>query len=344
MNQEVAGFFSFGMTTQPKQGKAKNGDALAAGRLHGDWVVLCLADGVGSRSCDWLASDTACSVFIAQCGALPEQDDIPGFLSAVVEKIDTDLSETKGGCQGLLSCFTAFVWKAGSPYAWFLNVGDTRIYQSCDGNITQLSVDDASEVVVRDRQGKVKLFAEGVVVRSGITRALGMGHLRVEVQRTDLPKGALVLMSTDGFYGCSSQAMEVLGENCSRDGDLGKAIKKTFDQFQNQFIDDATVAVFRRHGMEADEAYQHSEMNDPAHLAETLPGFVASEMLLNRMEAELRQHNYERCLNLLNVLNDKGLKPSGKAINNLLISCMQAGTGDAAVVNGLVELLRKVMM
>lgn len=227
--------------------KERNGDAVCHVELaDGGWIAALVADGVGQCPCDWLASQTAAERFVALTQASPAlpQDPTAG-LKNILEQIDREIHATTGRGRGMKCAAVAVLWERGTDRAWFANIGDTRLYGIDQIRCGQISEDDSQAVVRRGPNGKPLISGGAVVVQRGITNALGSGAATVNASPCVLAPGASLVLSSDGFYGCSSDFSGDLVKVCSH-GDLDDALSMLATDYGERNQDDATVLVLRR--------------------------------------------------------------------------------------------------
>ena len=173
--------------------KHKCGDYVAHEYLYGKYWVLALADGVGSRPCDWKASKTTCEQFIAALRESLQHGLSAEAIEQAALKTDTIVSNPPSECKGMMAALSAVVWE---HTAYFVSVGDTRVYRiASTGTLTQLSTDDLKAVNIRDRTGKLILTGGSTVTRSGLTNAFGLLNVKVSAKSFPFVMGDTVVLS-----------------------------------------------------------------------------------------------------------------------------------------------------
>ena len=182
--------------------KTRSGDYILSQHIENEKVlILTLADGVGSKPCDWKASQMACELFIQSFqnlnGGLPEK-----IKHATLEANDKILFEGLPACQGMQTTFSVAVWNYGEGIIHYLNVGDSRIYVYENGKLKQKSKDEKSARLVRQKDGRPVSDSGSIVVRDVITNALGSPGLRIKVDTHKSENCKAVVLASDGFYNC----------------------------------------------------------------------------------------------------------------------------------------------
>lgn len=233
--------------TIPDPEKAKNGDSYAhADIAEGLATVVMVADGVGSKPCDWLASKTACDRLteLAKEAETLLQNPAQWLRQALIS-IDQEIAATTGRSHGMMCVAAAAIVMEGSTTAWFTNVGDTRVYKYEDPNLKQISIDDSRVVVRRKPDGRPMVAEGSVVTQRGVTNALGSGEANVTVNEVNLPPGAGLVLCSDGLYSCSR---DLTGDvvNTLSQPDLEGALARMCRSYSGKNRDDATVLAIRR--------------------------------------------------------------------------------------------------
>lgn len=307
------------------------------------YILLALADGVGSRPCDNVAAQMSCDLFIEKCSAaLKKTDDLKDIIADAIAEIDSELYKQEGKCKGMLSCFSAAIWPVEKDHLSYINIGDTRIFHNTHKNNTlQISVDESVDVTVKDRKGNVKLFDSGTEARSLISYALGIGNTQIRIEHLDFSKADMLLMSSDGFYNCSPEAIEDIVQKCRRYEDLGIGVDKSFSLLSDGFKDDATVLVLRRNDFEPVQIdfNQLHLLNSEGE--QSMPDNVMLTVLMDNIETNLHVFNAENCLKRIACINERSLFPSQKSIDNLLRLYLLKGIEHPGIYDGLVRILQQ---
>ena len=219
--------------------KHANGDACVV--VSGEkGTAIAVADGMGSRANDHLASFTACALFEKGCRDAFENNRLIDsvLLTQLLKDIDTELRLTR---DGRMSCFSAVVWYFDESEAQFVHIGDTRIFHvRAARNWEQITKDD-SKIVFRRSEGKLKTVNGAVQMAEGVCCALGDGGVKCTTGRFAVNADDCVVIASDGAYKSASFEQKMGSVMASRS--LEEALR-AFMTGQT-FNDDASVAILR---------------------------------------------------------------------------------------------------
>lgn len=161
--------------------KSKCGDHTSYKLIKERYLILTIADGVGSRKCDWLASKTACEYFINQA-ELHEKENLDNEdLISFCEKTDHTIKNTTDDCKGMLAVFAGIVWDVTGNDVLRFNIGDIRTYLINLGEIKQISKDESKAVIMKNKSGKIITSGGSAVIATGVTNALGTGVAEIHI-------------------------------------------------------------------------------------------------------------------------------------------------------------------
>lgn len=150
-------------------------------------------------------------------------------------RVDTELAD-----MGTTICACAFM----SDRVITANVGDSRIYRICHGDIEQIS-QDHSLVAERIRAGLLDPDSfEANLLGNIVTRALGMEHITVDITIEDLMPGDTFLLCSDGLTDMvqDSELLKIV----SSAPDLQSAVVQLVDLANDRGgVDNITVALVR---------------------------------------------------------------------------------------------------
>jgi serine/threonine protein phosphatase PrpC len=157
------------------RGKTRNGDACKIFE-DSDFFLGCVADGVGSRPCDYTGSKQVCDDFVrffqSESKHCATKDRLANSLRHTFEK----LYNTQGACAGMLSTFVCLLLDKTTNAYYSICLGDSKILEIQESDIRELSVETEFEL-------KPAALAALVTAHGKITDQIGFA-----------------LMS-DGFYG-----------------------------------------------------------------------------------------------------------------------------------------------
>ena len=226
--------------------KFRNGDH-ALVRDQGDApVVLAVADGVGSRPCDWRASEVACAAALE--GIEGASGTLGGQVESGIRQAHWTVGRETGRCEGMLAAVALAAWPRGSDEIVFAGVGDARIYRIRPGRVEQVTEDDVQTKTIRQDTRTSLPGAPSTYRRDFLTQALGGGYeLDLDVQRASFPPGAGLALTSDGAYplgGFESRLRRIFERP-----DLEEGLNGWFDPSGLSNEDDATLALLRRSGL-----------------------------------------------------------------------------------------------
>lgn len=334
MNYEVA------ERTFADRGKASNGDAVThAVVANGAALLVMVADGVGSRPCDWLASQTACRRAVEFANTAESFGADPaGSLVRLANEIDREISATTGRGRGMMCAAAIALWPVGTDTACLANIGDTRIYRFADPVLRQVSEDDSQAIIRRGPDGRPLLSGGAAVVQRGITNALGSGCARPEVQSVPFLPGEAIVLSSDGFYGISPDFEQDMVQLLCH-GDLEDALALVGQDYSQRNRDDASVAILRRRyrplvDAELACAVDRGELGGcPRHaiaaaIADRLPGLIMAQ-------------DQTRCSALLEYLDRNQVLLGKRRVEGLLSQMGAVKWADRRSLGMLVAMLRQ---
>jgi serine/threonine protein phosphatase PrpC len=166
-------------------------------------VILAVADGVGSRPCDWRASEVACSSAVEgiQEATQEASGSLEGQIEAGIRKAHWKISRETGRCEGMLAAIVVAAWPQGSDEVVFAGVGDARIYQVHPGRAQQLTEDDKKTKTIRQDTRTSLPGAPSTIRRDVLTQALGGEYkLDLDARRASFSPGAGLALASDGAY------------------------------------------------------------------------------------------------------------------------------------------------
>ena len=87
-------------------------------------VVMALADGVGSKPCDYLASATAVKSFLFHFADNQFQTDIKKRMQMAGDYANQQVVLAPKKCAGMLTTFVAVVWQPQSNTLYYTSAGE----------------------------------------------------------------------------------------------------------------------------------------------------------------------------------------------------------------------------
>ncbi|WP_338765533.1 protein phosphatase 2C domain-containing protein [Bernardetia sp. ABR2-2B] len=322
--------------------KTKNGDSFNHIILENNMVILTLADGVGSKNCDWVASKEACDSFINYSQDLLGKDYTETTLLGICNKIDKGISNAPDTCKGMLTVFAAVIWDIDKNHIHFINIGDTRIYKINRENIEQISIDETKDVIIRNKQGKVITSGGTTIVRNGVTNALGTGNVEVTIKTTDFNYGESIVLASDGFYDCKSTFNSDIKE-INKSSSLQKSINRLFKYYADYQKDDTTLLILRRNDIEPKIRNEYRDISDFEKIKSKLATHTAVTLLTDDLKLTISKKNKENCILILDKMKTENLIPSREKLDELLSFCQEISFEEREVYKRIIDFIRIVM-
>lgn len=273
--QEVAKEFRIAGVALAHEGKVHCGDYLRFSEIATEQLVLlALSDGVGSFHHDWVASKTACDSFIDSF-TNSDISDLTGRFKHAISKADQAVSDPADpAAKGMMCTLIAVVWEIKSNEVLFCNIGDSRLFHHSATGLRQISVDEKKAVLMRDKSGKLLNQSGSLIVREGLTNALGYTNASINIEKQSFGFGDALVLGSDGMYELprfTTAVNEIL-----QSSDLENAVGMFVGQNKGDFADDASILILQRTQLpEQIKAQIHidiaenkncSEFNLPMHL------------------------------------------------------------------------------
>jgi len=320
--------------------KHKNGDFYDYAILDNKLVILALADGVGSKNCDWLASQTACKLFIQFCKEQLGENYTPDDIRKICNQVDFEIAHhTEENCKGMLTVFSVIVWSPKNDSFHFINIGDTRIYKCSNGDLWQISEDQTKDVIMRDKSGKLLTSNGSTIIKTGVTNALGTGNATIKVEINTLSFGEALILASDGFYNClptfkSDMVRLIQTSVISREAD------KIFRLFIDYQIDDASILVLRRNDINPETQSKYKNIDDFENIIESTPKHLLPFLLIDDLRFNIENKNKEICLRIFDVMINNSILPSASQLDELLAFCKISNFIDGQIYSKIMTLIR----
>lgn len=185
--------------------RRENQDFAYAGEVPGaeGWQLLAVADGVGGHARgEWASQRAVQLVANGLAGLLADRDPADALREAVTMANAQVHHEARAiGCAGAATTFAAALVRDGQ--AWWVNVGDSRVYALAGGRLRQLSADH-SWVAEQVRAGAMRPDdARTHGKRNVVTRTVGFEpYVLPDVDGpVALGPGDALLLCSDGLHG-----------------------------------------------------------------------------------------------------------------------------------------------
>lgn len=212
----------FAGRTDIGRSRRRNEDAFFAGTLHGveGWTLLAVADGLGGHvKGDW-ASERTLELLPAELSPLLAEFGPEQALREGCHRVNWALFSEARAMNAHGAATTLVATLIGPDEAWWMNVGDSRVYRHSGGELTQISRDH-SWVMDQVEQGYLTAAeARYHPNRNVVTRTIGFeASVSPDIGRVDLEPGDRLLLCSDGLFGPVGDAAiaRIMGENPSDD-------------------------------------------------------------------------------------------------------------------------------
>lgn len=341
--QEVAKEYRIAGVALAHDGKVHCGDYLRFSEIASEQLVLlALSDGVGSLHHDWAASQIACDSFIESFSSSAIADLQTRFEKAI-EDADRAVSDPfDSSMKGMMCTLIAVVWDLKLDEILYCNIGDSRLYQHSANTLVQISNDEKKSVLMRDKGGKLLSNSGSLIVREGLTNALGYNGAKINVEKQSFGFGDALVLSTDGMYelpGFNDGVIEILQHI-----DFEKAAEKFVRQNRGIFKDDASILILVRTFLPdsirsqimnvINQDLNSAKLNFPIHL---ITSCIVDE--IKKMISKKDGLGLERMIDLI---QQNGLRLSESFIENSISEMKTIGFFNSKFYQLLIEHLKKL--
>lgn len=209
--------------------RMENQDCFAVQALsHGVLAVVC--DGMGGAAAGRVASELACSSFMAHAVAALEASNgekIAEALSAAADKANSDVytrSMRDAECEGMGTTLVAMY--ANPDGVTLLNVGDSGAYRISGGTMAKLTHDHSLVQELMDLGRLTREQARKHPRKNIITRVVGGERtVRSDIFEAEAAEGDVFLLCSDGLTNAVTD--EIIADCCSREKEpeaIGRAL------------------------------------------------------------------------------------------------------------------------
>ena len=280
-------------------------------------MVVAVADGVGSRPCDWHASEVACEAALEAItkasGPLSQQ------VETGIEHAHWTVGRETGRCEGMLAAIVVAAWARGSNEVVYAGVGDARIYRIYPGRTKQITEDDKETKTIRQDSRTSLPGAPSTYRRDFLTQALGGEYdLDIEVHATSFPPGAGVALASDGAYplgGFESKLRRIFERPR-----LEEPLTEWLDPQSLGNEDDATLALLRRSGLTGETRDQCLDLLDrmaDCRDEDTHPHLM-TRVLLEELDQALQDGDEDRVIECARYIRRFSIRLGRDALASLL--------------------------
>jgi|GEM_PF-2031947 len=300
-NRKTLNMFEFASFSIRNPEKPKCGDASFSNtmELNGEpCAVLIVADGVSRAPKDWLASQSTVN-FIE--GFLKNYSfPIPELMQRAVAYSNEKIINGVQNTFGMLTTLVLLIYQPSSKKAYWVNVGDSRVYGLSNGKWTQLSTDDSTSQPYMEN-GKMRLRNGQPIMVSALTRAIGArGSLDIKVHEVSATSYSAFLLCSDGFYGVSEY--DSLTIRMCHSADLAQDSKLVSDSIVKEITDDASVALIR-FSQNLDLDIRNLVCN-PKEESQSLSAFSVRNALEPELENAIKQRDDQYVGDILIYMDD----------------------------------------
>jgi len=247
-------------------------------------IAVAIADGISSSGVSQEASQLSVTSFLQDYYSTPESWSVQKSAKRIIKAINTWLYSKSRQSEfrydrdrGYVCTFSSMILKSNTAHIF--HIGDVRIYQLRNKQLTQLTTDH-----------RLKISDE----KSYLSRALGMdSEVLIDYERFNLLEHDIYLFMSDGVYEfLDSQTM--IDIVCEHDAFENAADRLIEAAIQNGSDDNLTVQVIRIDHIpskDVTELYQELEDKKPAPILE--PGKQIDDYVIVReLSSTHRSHVY----------------------------------------------------
>lgn len=274
-------------------------------------VVMALADGVGGKPCDYLASATAVNAFLKYF-ADDVQPDINHRMQNACQYANKQVIQAPDGCEEMLTTFVAVVWIVTDNVLYCTSVGDSRIYLKHQGEMVLITEDDVTE--------KVKKVSNQAYVQSYLTKVLGTGELHFDIHRQSFLPGDECWLMSDGFYhALQTHTIDLL--QLWKYQDFEKGASELFKKHVVHYQDDASAAALRRNDAEENFPQHYQQWAGQTELSEIptiLQKPTLSRIIFEEIAQSLQNGELAKAMEQLKLISTMNIYPALSSVEHLL--------------------------
>ena len=320
--------------------KTRNGDHALIQDLGDDAVVLAVADGVGSRPCDWRASEVACATAVE--GIEEASGPLTGRVETGIRQAHWTVGRETGRCEGMLAAVALAAWPRGSEEVVCVGIGDTRVYRVYPDRIEQVTEDDVETKTIRQDSRTSLPGAPSTYRRDFLTQALGGDYeLEIDVQEVPFPSGAGLALASDGAFpigGFESKLRRIFERP-----DLEGSLNGWFDPSGLSNADDATLALLRRSGLPEEIRRKCLDLLDRLEgcREQKIHPHLMLQVLMEEIEAALQEEDADLIKRCARYIGRFSIRPGQEALSGLLDQIAEHPSFGKDLFERVLELARK---
>jgi protein phosphatase len=321
-----------------QDGKPKNGDSSNYAELNDEQlIILCVSDGVGSLSKDWLASDTTCKKFIEnftkQSGTIESRME-NAVLTAHSEVL------TLSNQSSMAATLVAAVVENNSNKIKYLSIGDSRIFIIDNQNAKLITSDDTTSIPVKVNNNIV--IKDGIPLYTHpITKAIGQKEkLEFEISSYPFNPGESVILATDGIHNHGMLPFNIL-ELFSLDN-LSSKLSIAVNECSQENNDDATILILRRNDFPGDSKsmYQETILKNKDYKLDKLYPHLLSNCAVELVDQYIIAKDWITVQNCLEYILMKKLLPQRDILISWLNIIITQNVNDANISGILRKLIQ----
>jgi PPM family protein phosphatase len=288
--------------------KPKNGDSLKFFEIiEEQLVILCVSDGVGSLSKDWLASATTCRIFIENF--IKESGAIETRMEIAVLAAHSDVI-TLSKQSSMAATLVAAVVDLNSDKIYYISIGDSRIFIVDNENAKLITIDDTTSIPVKVNNSIV--IKDGIPLYTHpITKAIGQREkLEFEISSVPFKAGESVVLATDGIHNHSmlpNNILELLSLN-----NLSNKLLIAVNECSLENNDDATILILRRNDFPngSKSLYQEAILKNLDFKLGKLYDHLLTDCAIELIEQSINNKDWETVKNCLEYIYANKLLPN----------------------------------
>ena len=202
--------------------------------------LFAVADGMGGHNGGDIASQMAVKLFSESLSEETRPSDVAKYLSKTITYINQSIYEHGQANQELKGMGTTIsAYMLDNKYAYFANVGDSRVYMIHDGMIFQMTrdhslVQEKLNLKIYDREGARKDPQKNVLIRT-----IGFEpNVEVDIYKFRLLRNTIFMVCSDGLHGkiCDADVLRIIKHNIP---DISKADNRQVSNAVNHLIQQA---------------------------------------------------------------------------------------------------------
>lgn len=325
-------------SSEKRDSKLKNGDSLHFSELQEEHlVILCVSDGVGSLSKDWLASEATCKIFneniIKQSGTIESRIE---YAVLAAHSGVLALSNQASMAATLVAAIVDF----NSDKIYYLSIGDSRIFIVDNENARLITIDDTISIPVKVNNNIV--IKDGIPLYTHpITKAIGQREtLEFEISSVPFNAGESVVLATDGIHNHSMLPNNLL--ELFKSKYISAILTRRVSECSRENNDDATILILRRNDFPKDSKslYRDAILKNKDDKSDKLYPHLLTNCAVELIDQHIDVKDWETLKNCLEYIYSKKLQPSRDILISWLNNIFAQNVNDANISGILRKLIQ----